>query len=212
MTVPDDFPGEDEWLLLPPPGIRPGFVDATLARVLADAAERAVGDPEAAGTDAPELPAGLLAAYAVPGPSRGLVDRIAGAVQRDRAESWRELLLQYETPEPSPEFVARTVRALRSGAPARSPLPFLRRTAMVTALAAAALIVVAVLWPQPPRGPQSLQAAALQEVPAASAAAYSPTPIAALVRASRTRRAGLDAQALPAVPADGLVLVAGGSR
>jgi hypothetical protein len=207
MTVPDDFPAEDEWLELPAPRIRPGFVDATLARVLADAAERTSGDTEAPGAAPPELPAGLLAAFAAPAPSAGFVDKVATAVQRDRAEGWRELLLHYESPEPSPEFVARTMRALGSRPAARRPLTFLRRAAVATVLAAAALILAAVLWPQPVRGPQSLQAAAFGHVPVAFAAAFSPSPIAALVRASRNRGTGLDAEALPAMPADGLALL-----
>lgn len=206
MTEPHDFPAEHEWLDLTPPRIRPGFVDDTLARVLADQAERTADA-------APDLPADLLATFTVPDPSRSFVDSVAAAVQRDRAESWRELLLHYESPEPSAEFVARTMRALATvPVAARRPTLFLRRAMVGTVLAAAAAILVAVLWPRPPAGSEDLQTAAARSVPVAFAAAFSPSPIAALLRAGAGKPGGLDGLALPVTAPDGIVLIGEGPR
>jgi hypothetical protein len=166
MHADDDpeaaFRGESEWLELPPPEVAPGFVDRTLA-ALADAGLVAAAPPFA---DEP-LPQELLAGHAPPPPSRGFVDRALQRVQRDRAEHWRELLLRYESPAPTHDFVARTLRAL-AGAPRRRR-SFPRRWPLPALLAAAAALL---LWfairPQAPL--HELAAAA----PPSAAWAHSP--------------------------------------
>lgn len=132
----------------------------------------------------------------------GFVRDTLAAVQRDRAARWRSLMLRYEVPEPSADFVARTLAALAQD---REPPRRARvlQTSGLAALAAAAAVALAVLWPDPGTRPRRLQQAALDALPQTSAAAFSPTPIAALVAMAPGDEPGL----LLARPADGLLLL-----
>lgn len=186
------FPGEAEWLHLPPPPIDAGFTARTWQRIRADRGADA-------GSPADEPLRRLLPAHQVPEPSPGFVAATLAAIQRDRAEVWRSLLLRYQTPTPSADFVQRTLRALQTAA---RPGPRRRTLWLAAGLAAAAAVVLALVWPRP-LPVRSLQEAALERVPPASAAAFSPTPMAGLLLA-RPAAAEL---ALADLPIDGLMLV-----
>jgi hypothetical protein len=181
-----EFPGEREWLLLPPPEVQPEFVDRTLARLRDARLLRPASDDGAAG---PPLPPELLAAHATPPPRRDFVARALERAQRDRAADLRRLLLRYETALPTADFVDRTLRALRADAPRRR-FVFPWRGLGVPLLAAAALLFL--LRPQP--DPDALRPFARAAAPAL-AVAYGPTVLGRLLAA----RAPADA--LPPVDA-----------
>mgnify|MGYP001205315025 CR=1 FL=1 len=177
------FPREHEWLDLPLPSAselprQPDFVERTLRAITAD------GRPE------PLLTADRLAAYAAPEPSSSFVDATLAALRQDRKERWRELLARHIAPEPAPGFVARTLAALAAdrapgrgstgaAAPrhARRPGHRLRRLGPLLAIAAAALVWI-LLRPDD-RAP--LEQRFAQSEPAAFAAAWTASPLAAVL-------------------------------
>src|SRR5262245_45728375 len=146
------FPPEAGWLELEPPPVGDDFVGRTLAR-LKHVGIVAPGD-DAAELEAAEDDSGqllrpdLLAQLRAPAPSRAFVDRALGRGMRARADAWSRLLLRYDAPEPTPDFVARTLAAL-------APLPRraggrLRRFALVLLPLAAAAALLLLLRPQRP--------------------------------------------------------------
>ncbi len=169
------FPTADEWLALPPPKVAPEFVDRTLAR-LRDVGLVAPAPPDA--DAAPALPPSLLAHLPAPAPSPRFVERALRAVQQDRADRWRRLLLRYDAPVPTPDFVARTLAALR-----REPTASAHRSrhgvwlALATAAAAALLLVLR------PGRPAAALRALLAELPATAAVAHSPAVLSSLLAA-----------------------------
>jgi len=190
-----EFPGEEDWLLLPVPDVQPEFVDRTLARLRDAGLLRPVADDGASG---PALPPELLAAHATPPPRRDFVERVLESTQRDRAADLRRLVLRYETALPTADFVERTLRALRAAAPQRrSAFPW--RGLGVPLLAAAALLFL--LRPQPDR--DALRPFARAAEPAL-AVAYGPTVLGRLLAADAP------ADALP--PADAGWLLFGGDH
>jgi hypothetical protein len=169
-----DFPSEAAWLQLPAPEISAQFIDDTVARILADRelAEEA--------REPVELSRAALDAFAPPPVAADFVAATLARVQRDRHEHWRALLARYVAPEPSPEFVDRTVRALlpSPGLPARrSWLPMLLT-------AAAAVLLAVAMWPQPRRS--TFEHAVSQAVPASLAMRYSATPLGTLTSLAET--------------------------
>ncbi|MBX3465246.1 MAG: hypothetical protein KF830_18920, partial [Planctomycetes bacterium] len=135
------FPAEHEWLELQlPPGLEPpaDFVDRTLQAI--------TGRPEPGAADDDErlLAAAHHDAFAPPPPSPSFVDDTLAAIERDRRQRWREVLTRHVAPEPSADFVARTLAALATGSPApsRPAAGRWRRRLWPWAAAAAA----AVLW------------------------------------------------------------------
>lgn len=157
-----DFPSEAEWLdLVPPPDlVAADFVARTL---------EALRDPTPA----------QLAAFAPPTPAPDFVARTLSALQHDRRERWREMLARYVAPSASPEFVARTLLALRRDAVQRSSRRSgaLRRLGRPLLLAAAAgAVVLALPRDEAPR----LELRAVATMPAAFAAAHSPSLLPAL--------------------------------
>lgn len=169
------FPTVDEWLTLPPPKVAPEFVDRTLAR-LRDVGLVAAAPPDA--DAAPALPPELLAHLPAPAPSPRFVERALQAVQQDRADRWRRLLLRYDAPVPTPDFVARTLAALR-----REPTASAHRSRhgvwlwLATAAAAALLLVLR------PGRPAAALRALLAELPATAAVAHSPAVLSSLLAA-----------------------------
>ena len=89
--------------------ISPGFVDATLERVVADQREIEI---EAARVEEITFPRELLACYAVP-ISDDFVERTAAR------STWRSTLDTYQVPPVTADFVDRTLAALRLGSAAR---------------------------------------------------------------------------------------------
>lgn len=183
------FPGEAEWLSLPPPPIAPDFAERTLAALREQA-----GD----GGDLP-LPRELLAAHRAPEPSREFAARTLQALADDRAARWRELLARHVAPEPSPEFVARTLAALarddgeRAPAHPRAIVPRRRWTWPLLLVAAALMFAVALY--EPPPAPLELRIA--RQVRPEFAHAYAVSPLPAVL-------AALDRQADPlALPNSG---------
>ncbi|MGE3174162.1 MAG: hypothetical protein AB7O97_16155 [Planctomycetota bacterium] len=190
-----EFPPEAAWLELEPPPIGDDFVGRTMA-VLRDAGalpagdEAAEGDGEALG-DA--LPRDLLAAHAPPPVSAGFVGRTLTAAQQGRADQWRRLLLRYDAPAPTPDFVARTLRALGSARP--SPT-LVRRRSWPTMLLAAAAALLLLFALRPDRTQPELVRLALASDPS-TAAARSPAVLSHLLAPE------VDDDALPMLAADG---------
>jgi len=173
MSADDDiepvgFPAEEGWLELPPPDVSAAFVDRTMARLLAaelvrrrfpatdpsaqsSPAADPTADPRTAAEPPQDLPQDLLAQFSVPPVSARFLDDTLTLVQRDRVSYWRSLLLRYESPTPSAEFVDRTLAALAAGsaAPAGRIVPgWLARG--TTLAAAAAALLVWLLWLRDP--------------------------------------------------------------
>lgn len=151
--------------------IAPDFVDSALDRVLADQAKIA---SEADRVDDFEVPGEWRTAYPVPDISPDFVSRVAAKIESARQEAashgasraasahdaehrsadWQAILANYSPPEVTPDFVNRTLDALRtdrSGLRAVPPAPesraggAARRRAAVTvltSLAAAALVAL----------------------------------------------------------------------
>ena len=124
LSSPDDFPPGDfrpEDFRSPAEGgpeISTDFVSMTLARVLADRAEieREAAQCDAAEIEGRVLPPGLLATYAAPEPSADFVERCLAQIHLAAEVDGvgvRQLLDQYEPPRTHPEFVDRTLDALR---------------------------------------------------------------------------------------------------
>lgn len=202
MTPPEnpmpEFPPESEWLACEPPSVGPEFVGATLAR-LRDAA-LLQPDPRAAGDERTlarlDLPREVLDAGAPPAASPRFVDGVLAAWKRDREVAVDRALPAYRVPPPSPDFVARTLRALRRE---RSPRLRLVATAVVAAIAAAAALL---LWLRTGEAAQLPESRLVQAV-AAGAPAASPSLLSTLLLASER-----DADDLPIVPLDAFQLVA----
>lgn len=148
MTPADDplpeFPPESTWLDASPPDIAPDFVGRTLARLrdvslVAPEARAAHDERMLARLD---LPREVLDADVPPPASPGFVDGVLAGLRRQREEELTGALHAYRVPEPSPEFVARTLAALRVQH-RRPVLRFVRsRTALVAAVLLAALSLV----------------------------------------------------------------------
>jgi hypothetical protein len=119
-------------------------------------------------------------------------------VRADRSSRLRALLRRYVAPEPTPDFVARTLLALRGQPPARHPLLWFKLS--VAGLAAAALLL---LYPWPTPTPNRLAEAVLA-IDRGSAAAFSPAPVATIAAAAARAADGQ----LPVAAADGLLLLA----
>lgn len=173
QPLPADFPDERDWLRLPAPDVTPGFVDDTVARILADRRH-----PEA-DTEPPSLPADALAAFAPPTASPDFVASTLAAVQRDRHANWRSLLARYVAPEPSPDFVRRTLRALQHERPRLQDTHRRLRVLTLALTAAAAVLLALALWPT--RRTQTLEHALASALPASTAMRHSPAPLATLV-------------------------------
>ncbi|MCB9878225.1 MAG: hypothetical protein H6835_11560 [Planctomycetes bacterium] len=116
------FPGEADWLDLPMPELPEGplapegaaadaGVDDFVSRVLRARDEDRQLDAGLARLDQ-ELPKALLQHFAPPPIGDDFVESAVAAIQLDRQRRWRALLARYVAPEPSPEFVNRTLDAL----------------------------------------------------------------------------------------------------
>jgi len=200
------FPPEAGWLELEPPPVGDDFVGRTLARLkhvgLVGAGDD-TADLEATGLDPADDDSGqqlrpdLLAQLRAPTPSRAFVDRTLARVTRDRADAWSRLLLRYDAPEPTPDFVARTLRAL-------APLPAraggrLRRLALVLLPLAAAAALLLLLRPQ--REAWALRDYVATSIATTTAPAQSPALLSHLLAAAAaTPRANAE---LPVLPPDG---------
>ncbi len=231
----DGFPAEADWLSLEPPPIGADFVDATL-RLVRRAQQAAEDQPADVSLAAPLLDPALRDAFAPPEPSADFVASTAARVRTEQAARFRALLLEHEAPIPTPDFVARTLRALgfppiptsgslAGNAPGNSPgdAPFaaggrrrglrglLRRLDVV--LLAAALVLAAVLaFAGRGRGPTTtpgLRQALLADWSPSLATAHAATPIAALAAGLGQERPPTTLPPpLPAHAPDGLHLLA----
>jgi hypothetical protein len=136
------------------------------------------------------------------------------ALRADRLAHWRELLARYVAPEPSPEFVARTLSALtagrrpgETGGSDRADRMASSRRAWLRAWPLLAVAAAALLWFLPwtsPRAPLELRVS--QHEPAAFARSYAATPLPAVL-ASLSQAA--DPGALNDSGADGVWLLLG---
>jgi hypothetical protein len=144
-----EFPSEADWLLATPPEFAPEFVGHTMERLRDVGLVRRGADDEAADRAFARMhvPQEILAAHSVPPPSPSFVDQVMSARSLDRDLAVTRLLPHYQVPIGSPEFVARTMAALR-----REPVALVlrhRRYAAVVciAIATAAAVVVALMLP-----------------------------------------------------------------
>lgn len=209
MTLEPDsetpFPPESEWLSLAPPSVSPEFVGLTLARL------RDVGlvrrDPLDESADRAfarlDLPRERLATE-VPPPSPGFVEAVMAARTADRDQVVRSLLPHYEVPSASPDFVARTLRALREPPRREWRHRLVLATGAFVAVAAAAAVAFLLLVPGSRTGFEQL----LARPDAANAASQSPSVLSHLFAAAER-----DGDALPIAPPDATHLwLAEGSR
>lgn len=142
MSDPSEFPEEGEWLSLPAPEVSPGFVDGVVERLRA---EGLVGD--AVERDDVMLPAALLAAWSPPPPSEGFVDDTLARWRQERAQPLSQILGRHTVPTASSDFVERTLAALRAiGTVRRRPVLLRTPAARGVAVAAAAVVLVGLLW------------------------------------------------------------------
>ncbi len=108
------FPSEREWLHLelPPDALdAPRSADAFVARTLDAWRDERRLDQDLAALDA-ALPPAVLGAFAAPPPTADFVDRCAKAIHDERRQRWQQMLARHVAPEPSPQFVSRTLAAL----------------------------------------------------------------------------------------------------
>lgn len=193
----DGFPAEADWLSLEPPPIGADFVDATL-RLVRRAQQAAEDQPANASVETPLLEPAQRDAFAPPPPSADFVASTAARVRAEQAARFRALLLRHEAPIPTPDFVARTLRALgllpipTSGSLADNPsaavggrrgLGGLLRRLDVVLLAAALLLAAVLAFAGLGRGPTTtpgLRQALLAGWSPSLATAHATTPIAAL--------------------------------
>ncbi len=198
MTRPPDrgapFPPESEWLSLAPPSVSPQFVGLTLARL------RDVGlvrrDPLDESADRAfarlDVPRERLATE-VPPTSAGFVEAVMAARTADRDHAVRSLLPHYEVPSASPEFVARTLRALRAEPQREWRRRLVLAAGACVAVAAAAAVAIMLLLPTPRTGFEQL----LARPDAANAASLSPSVLSHLLAAAEPV-----GDALPIAPPD----------
>jgi hypothetical protein len=142
------------------------------------------------------LPADLLRELTAPAPSAGFVDVTMQRIQADRRHRWQALLARYVAPEPSPEFVSRTLRALarddhgdphdadpRGTSPQAQPAPARPagwRNRTLFALAAAAAALLAWLFSTPEARPP-LERRLADRATAAAAHREATSPLAAMM-------------------------------
>lgn len=144
---PDDRDQEDPWLQQRYPAASAGFVERTLARVMAD---RARIDAEAEKVDQFQFDPAFLANLEPPQVPADFVDRTLARVlaQRRHAESkdraLERLVQEYRVPPVSEHFVHRTLSALGSAGWRRASTA-VRRPSLRWAVAAAALLLAAPL-------------------------------------------------------------------
>lgn len=131
------FPREDEWLQLPPPPFAAEFLERTLLALqmqrLEDdwASPIHASDEDAAADLDPDTdldPDSLqigpsreqLQAFAPDAPRPEFVAHTVARLQVDRRQRWQEMLARHIAPDPSPQFVQRTLDALAADRPAGS--------------------------------------------------------------------------------------------
>jgi hypothetical protein len=187
-----EFPSEHEWLGLTPPDETPGFVDRVTDALIRE--DLVTPDPQQEAA-MPLCPDGgddaLLRHYDVPTPSPNFVDGVMARLARPDGRAndddrWRELLLRYDTPAASAEFVEQTMQALRAhrreGRPAKASVLPVPRTWLGWSrwplAAAAAVIVLFASWPTRPAA--SLRRL-IAELPDEHAHSHSPSVLAHLL-------------------------------
>lgn len=201
------FPTEGEWLDLPTPADLPtGAEDeAFLGRVLRAREDERQLDRELRELDH-ALPDLVLKRFAAPTPSQTFPERTARRVLEDRRQRWAKTLARYVAPEPTPQFIDRTLAALRDAPATPSPrAPSAPRgggggplLGLLSAAAAAGLWAALI-----DRSPPPLEARIADQVPASASYVDAPTPMAA-VFADIAARA--EPHALFDAPVDGLWL------
>jgi hypothetical protein len=152
-----DKPADGSWLDDAYPLVDADFVGSTLDRVLSDRDEI---ETEAACVEQIRFPADFLTTYTVADTSptfvedtlaRVVADRFAGRnLQTDADYEFHALIEQAQVPEPSKDFVDRTLRGimLDSERPAPAPIRpvFARRFSVIASLAAIVLCAILIFW------------------------------------------------------------------
>ena len=164
------WPELTEWAQLMPTRVSPDFVERTCQRVIED--QQRIAE-EAERVDEIQFPERFFAAYGTPEPSVSFTARLMARMRAGEDPPLVRLMSIDSVPEPSQDFVERTLAALRVPRLRALPSPPAARLRILAPWAAAAAILVVALlaWPRPSEPPTTPTAAAFSASPSATAMA-----------------------------------------